>query len=194
MRPPFHPGLARPVARTGLAALLCLMPLAGASVSGADGPSLTSIAKGYLGKAITSAKGLGAGSSEAKGKSASASDPDAAAREAVLAKARDSIFLEKDGYHFTQSKWGASPAPYQIDGLELVLLPEGSLGASDLAAGIDRRVGYEIRCRAHRVFKEPKGWGEWRKSSPPHLEGFTLVREQGVWKVSVSPSWAYSLR
>ena len=73
-------------------------------------------------------------------------------------------------------------------------MPEGTIGPADRSRGIDRRISYEFRCRNHRTFKEPKGWGAWKPGAPPHLESLTLIREHGVWKVSVSPVWAYSLR
>ncbi len=157
-----------------------------------DDQSFASVAKSYLERAVGTAKNLFGGKKEAS--PPANVDPDEAAREKALADAKAAIFYEKDGSCFTQSRWGASPAPYQIGGLQFVAIPESIANAADGVSGIDRRITYQIRAARFRVYEASKGWGPWQNGAPPHLDSITLVRERGVWKVSVSPLWAYSLR
>lgn len=156
--------------------------------------SLASVAKSYFEKAIDAAKAMVSGEESEEGAVEIIVDPDEVAREAALAAGKAAIFLTEGNYDFTQSRWGAKPTPYQLEGLELVALDEAPLSAGDEAAGIDRRLTYEFRANTHRRFHEQTGWGRWTKGVPPHLDGITLVREKGVWKVASSPVWAYSLK
>lgn len=156
--------------------------------------TLASLAKSYLGKAIAAAKGKISGEpAEAPGESEPEVETDEAAQDRVLREAVGKIFHSEGGYHFTQSKWGASPTPFQIEGLEFIPLEETPTSVSDTRLEIDRRVTYEIRAKQFRRFHDQTGWGRWVPGLPPHLETFVLVREKGVWKVTVSPDWAYSL-
>ena len=155
--------------------------------------SFTSIAKSYFEKAVGAAKGLFK-DEEIEEEGTPAVDPDEVALEAALAEAKGAILHSEGGSHFTQSRWGATPTPYQIEGLELTPLAEGTLNESDASVGIDRRLTYEFSAANWRKFHPQAGWGRWTKGVPPHLESLTLVRQNGLWKVSVSPLWAYSLK
>lgn len=168
-------------------------------ISGVPSPlraedSLASVAKSYFDKAIDAAKAMISGEEAEEGSVEIIVDPDEVAREEALAAGKAAIFLTEGNYDFTQSRWGAKPTPYQLEGLELVPLDEAPLSAGDEAAGIDRRLTYEFRANTHRRFHEQTGWGRWTKGVPPHLDSITLVREKGVWKVASSPVWAYSLK
>lgn len=154
--------------------------------------SLAQVAKDYVGKALGSAKGWFRRGGEAE--APPTTSPDDLSRERALMEARKAIFFEKDGACFTQSRWGGTSAPYQLEGLVFVELPDSPSNAGDPGAGIDRRVTYEIRVSRHRIYEEPAGWGAWQNGSPPHLDSITLVRRDGQWEVSVSPVWAYSLQ
>lgn len=156
--------------------------------------SLASVAKTYFEKAIDAAKSMISGEESEEESAEIVVDPDEVAREAALAAGKAAIFFTEGNYDFTQSRWGAKPTPYQIEGLELVPLEEAPLTAGDEAAGIDRRLTYEFRAKTHRRFHEQTGWGRWTNGVPPHLDSIILVREKGVWKVASSPVWAYSLK
>jgi hypothetical protein len=156
--------------------------------------SLATVAKSYFDKAIDAAKAMISGEEAGDESAEIVVDPDEVAREAALTAGKAAIFLTEGNYDFTQSRWGAKPTPYQLEGLELVPLEESPLTAGDEAAGIDRRLTYEFRANTHRRFHEQTGWGRWTKGVPPHLDSITLVREKGVWKVASSPVWAYSLK
>ncbi len=158
----------------------------------AEDPSFVAVAKSYLSRAMKSISDR-FGDDSAKG-GPKAKDPDQVARQAVLDDLLGSIFLEEKGYRFTQSRWGARPIPYQIDELEVIELPAGTLNGADTAEGIDQRISYELKTTAFRLYEESKGWGEWIKGTPPHLTSVTLVRQNGGWKVSASPARAYSLK
>ena len=158
----------------------------------AEDPSFVAVAKSYLSRAMKSISdrfGDEGGTADPKTK-----DPDQVARQAVLDTLLGSIFLEEKGYRFTQSRWGAKPIPYQIDGLEVTELATGTLNGADEAEGIDSRITYELKTTTFRLYDESKGWGEWIKGTPPHLTSVTLVRQNGIWKVSISPARAYSLK
>lgn len=157
--------------------------------------SIASVAKSYFEKAVEAAKSIVTGEEAEEASTDPAVDPEQLALDAALTAAKSEIFLTDGIYDFTQSRWGAKPTPYQIEGLEMVLLTETApLTAGDEAAGIDQRLTYEFRAKTHRRFHEQTGWGRWMEGVPPHLDGITLVREKGVWKVASSPVWAYSLK
>jgi hypothetical protein len=156
--------------------------------------SLASVARSYFDKAIDAAKAMISGEESGEESTEIIVDPDEVAREEALAVGKAAIFLTEGNYDFTQSRWGAKPTPYQLEGLKLVPLEESPLSAGDEAAGIDRRLTYEFLANTHRRFHEQTGWGRWTKGVPPHLDSITLVREKGVWKVASSPAWAYSLK
>ncbi|MCB1205479.1 MAG: hypothetical protein KDN18_14555 [Verrucomicrobiae bacterium] len=172
---------------------LCVLLSLATSLRAED--SLASLTKSFFEKAVASAKEIVTGekASESEEAGSEHADPDEAAREAVLAEARDAIFHEEGGFHFTQSRWGAKPTPYQVEGLEVAPLGEATLTAGDHAAGIDKRLPYAFQAVRHRRFHEQTGWGRWMEGAPPHLDNLILVREQGIWRVASSPLWAYSL-
>lgn len=156
--------------------------------------SLASLAKGYLQKAIASARGkLSGEATEAESISEPVAETDGDLQDRALREAAQKIFHPEGGYHFTQSRWGASPTPYQIEGLEFIPLEEAPATVSDTRLGIDRRVTYQIRAKQFRRFHDQTGWGRWVPGLPPHLETFVLVRENGVWKVTAAPDWAYTV-
>lgn len=156
--------------------------------------SVVSKAKGFFEKAISAAKGAVSkeGMADSEGESEGETEEDAQSR--VLREAAGLIFHEEGGFHFTQSRWGASPTPFQLEGLEFVPLEETPTNIADARNGIDRRVTYEIRVKQFRRFHEQTGWGRWTPGLPPHLETFVLIRENGVWKAAVTPGWAYSIK
>lgn len=171
----------------GLALSLSLAP----GAVRAEDPGIVASVKSYLGQAL---KAASAYLESEPAPEAAKADPDEIARRAELDQLVRSIFLAEKGYHFTQSRWGAQPVPYQIEGLTTVELPGGAPNSADYKAGIDRRVTYEFEAKSFRTYTDLEGWGKWQKGKPPHLEGVTLVRQNGMWKVSVSPSSAYALR
>jgi len=156
----------------------------------AEDPTFVALAKSYLDRALKSVSKY-LEESPAEGKK---SDPDEIARRTELDQVMRKIFLAEKGYHFTQSRWGAQPVPYQVDGLTTEELPGGSLNGGDHKSGIDRRVTYEFEAKAFRLYNDVEGWGKWQKGKPPQLEGITMVRQNGEWKVSVSPTSAYSIK
>lgn len=177
-------------ARLLVAGLVLSFSLTPDSVRAEDSGIVASV-KSYLGQALKAASEYL--ESEPAPQAAKA-DPDEIARRAELDQVVRSIFLAEKGYHFTQSRWGAQPVPYQIEGLTTAELPGGALNAADYKAGIDRRITYEFEAKSFRTHTDLEGWGKWQKGKPPHLEGITLVRQNGMWKVAVSPSSAYALR
>lgn len=158
----------------------------------AENPGFVASVKSYLGSALKSAAEYF--ESDAATPEAAKADPDEIARRAELDLVVKSIFLAEKGYHFTQSRWGAQPVPYQIEGLTTAELPGGALNSTDNRTGIDRRITYEFEAKSFRTYTDPQGWGKWQKGKPPHLEGVTLVRHNGMWKVAISPASSYSLK
>lgn len=156
--------------------------------------SVVSKAKGFFEKAISAAKGAVSKNDAPGPAEESEGETEEDAQSRVLREAAETIFHEDGGFHFTQSRWGASPTPFQLDGLEFVPLEETPTNIADARNGIDRRVTYEIRVKQHRRFHEQTGWGRWTPGLPPHLETFVLIRENGVWKAAVTPGWAYSIK
>ncbi|MEQ1842848.1 MAG: hypothetical protein ABL994_20810 [Verrucomicrobiales bacterium] len=158
----------------------------------AEDASFFSVAMSYIDRTM---KSLSVKFSPAENAtSAPAVDSESLAKRAALDILMKKMFLREKGYHFTQSRWGATPIPYQIEEMQAVELDSISLNGADRASGIDQRVTFEIRVKQYRQFDQKSGWGEWIKGNPPHLDSFTLVHQSGAWKVSVSPAWAYSLR
>jgi hypothetical protein len=184
----------RPAARAASLTVVCAIGLFSNVATARAENSFASIARSYFDKALDAAKAM-VKSGESRGDNAAISDdPEEAALESALAAGKSEIFLTKGGYEFTQSRWGAQPTPYQLEGLELVPLPESPVNGGDQSSGIDRRLTYEFRARNHRRFYDQTGWGRWTPGVPPHLDTITLVRENGIWKVASSPLWAYSLK
>ncbi len=160
----------------------------------AEDASFGELAKSYFEKAIASAKGLVSGKESAGEAETPAVDSEEVALERAVKAATAEIFHKEGTQYFTQSRWGAEPTPYEVTGLELVYLGDATMTAGDKATGIDRRVTYEFRAAQHRRFHPQTGWGRWLKGPPPHLETIMLARENGVWKVTSSPLWAYSVK
>lgn len=157
--------------------------------------SFFSVAMSYIDKTVASLSTRLSGEAKEKTeKTTVATDPEDIAIRAALDGLMRTMFLEEKGRHFTQSKWGAKSTPYQMAGIQTIKLDESSLNESDRAAGIEKRVTFEIKVREFRQYEEKVGWGSWTKGNPPHLDSVTLVRQSGSWKVSVSPLWAYSLK
>lgn len=138
---------------------------------------------------VESAKDLLSG-----GASSDPNDPDQRGMAEAIERVKAAMFLTKEGFWFTQARWGESPVPYQMAGLKLVPLPEGEFSMADAAVSIDRRVVYEFRVAKYRVHREKSGWGKWVEGMPPGLDPVTLVRQRGEWKVESAPLKAYSLR
>ncbi|MDF1825350.1 MAG: hypothetical protein P1U68_11960 [Verrucomicrobiales bacterium] len=104
------------------------------------------------------------------------------------------MFFVKNGYHFSQSKWGAQSAPYQFRGLELIG-PKGMvINQLDYAKGIDERITFEFYVEAYRSYHKSTGWKDWDVSPPPNLDSITLVLHKGTWKVAASPLKSYNLQ
>ena len=82
----------------------------------------------------------------------------------VMRERIESIFYEKEGFHFSQSRWGARPMPYQFRKLELVGPHPVALSAADRQAGIDERIHYGFSVEAYRVYDEDSGWGSCHDS------------------------------
>lgn len=158
----------------------------------AEDSSFFSVAMSYIDRTVHSLSSRFGGVE--KEETTAPTNPDDIARRAALDGLMRSIFLQEKGRHFTQSKWGAKSIPYQMEGIQTILLDEVPLNESDRAAGIEKRVTFEIKVREFRQYDERAGWGPWVKGNPPHLDSVTLIRQGGVWKVSVSPLWAYSLK
>lgn len=157
----------------------------------AEDPSFLTIARSYFDRAVASISTRFGSEDDSHPK---AGDADSIAKDAALDQVIRSIFLEEKGYHFTQSRWGAKPVPYQIDGFSVTEFPDGTLNTTDHKEGIDQRVTYELKVKAFRLYDEVAGWGKWNKGNPPHLDNVTLVRQDGVWKVAISPARSYSLK
>lgn len=118
-------------------------------------------------------------------------DPEqAAATDELLGK----MFLHRGDSYFTQSQWGAKPVPYELRDFELVGPKALPLTEADRMNGINERVSYSIRVRAYRVYETGKGWGAWNLKNPPQLDGITLVRKDGLWKIVSDPSRLYTLK
>lgn len=169
-----------------LGSVSCPLPLR------AEDSSFFSVAMSYVNRAVQSLSTRLGG--EEKANAPTATDPEDIAKRAALDGLMQTMFLQEKGCHFTQSKWGAKSTPYQMEGIQMVKLDEGSVNDGDRSDGIDQRITFEIKVREYRQYDETDGWGSWVKGNPPHLDSVTLVRQSGVWKVSVSPLWAYSLK
>ena len=103
-----------------------------------------------------------------------------------------SMFVEKNGDHFSQSRWGATPVPYQFRGLELQGPDSANVDESDKSQGIDKRVTFTFELASYRTFEDDQ-WSEWNFSSPPRLDKLTMVRQDGLWKVTSGANSAYSI-
>lgn len=118
--------------------------------------------------------------------------------EIAYASIRDacfnSMFLEKSGFFFSQSRWGAEPVPYQFRGLEMIGPKSMQRNQADQANGIDKRVRYEFTVEAYRRYVEGEGWESWQFGTPPGLTGITLLRKDGEWQISSAPTESYSIR
>lgn len=114
-------------------------------------------------------------------------------QEALDALMRN-MFYEKDGFHFSQSKWGAQSQPYQFRGLELIGPKGMAVNQLDYAKGIDERLTFEIYVEAFRSYEKGAGWKEWEVTPPPNLGSITLVLHKGRWKVAASPLKSYNLQ
>ena len=112
----------------------------------------------------------------------------------VLQACLDEIFLEKEGYHFSQSKWGATAVPFQFRGLEVIGPNELPLNGADKARGIEKRISFNFYLDAHRRFDRKNGWGAWDVENPPNLDGITMVLHAGEWKIASSPRGSYNLK
>jgi len=118
-------------------------------------------------------------------------DPEqAAATEDLLGK----MFLDRDGSYFTQSQWGAKPVPYELRDFELVGPNPLALTEADRMNGTDQRVSYAFRVSAYRIYDTEKGWCDWILKNPPQLDGITMVRQEGMWKVVSDPSRLFALK
>jgi len=113
---------------------------------------------------------------------------------AALRAALDSMFLERSGFHFSRSLWGAEPVPYQFRGLRVGKAEALADDPGDRLKGIDRRVHIPITVEAFRRYDRDQGWGRWETSDAPNLEGLTFVREAGKWQPLVPPDQFYSVR
>ena len=102
------------------------------------------------------------------------------------------MFVEKNGDHFSQSRWGATPVPYQFRGLELQGPDSANVDESDKSQGIDKRVTFTFEVASYRTFEDDQ-WSEWNFSSPPRLDKLTMVRQDGLWKVTSGANSAYSI-
>ncbi|MDF1858721.1 MAG: hypothetical protein P1U87_00825 [Verrucomicrobiales bacterium] len=122
---------------------------------------------------------------------ASHDDPDHwALRDACMA----AMFIERSGFHFSQSRWGGAPVPYQFRGLELVGPEKLPPNAGDIHQGIDLRIGYEILIASYRSFdNEKKEWESWRFDTPPNLTEMSFARQDGVWKIAIAPHKSYAV-
>ncbi len=105
----------------------------------------------------------------------------------------EAMFFEQADAHFSQSRWGAIPMPYQFMGLEVTGPEPLPLSEADSGNGIDERVYYQIHVESYRSFEEGTGWSEWKFDQPPKLDGLTLIRQNGHWKVSTGANRAYSI-
>ena len=112
----------------------------------------------------------------------------------VRDKCFNSMFLKKSGYHFSQSRWGAEPVPYQFRGLELVGPKPVPVNEADGRNGIDRRIQYEFVLDSYRRYIKGKGWETWQFNRPPSLTEIILLRQDGEWKIASAPTAAYSLK
>jgi hypothetical protein len=104
------------------------------------------------------------------------------------------MFYEKDGFHFTQSRWGAAPVPYQFRGLQLVGPKKMTLNGADGMNGIDQRLIFNFYIDSYRRYDPEKGWGTWVFEEAPNLEPVILARKDGEWKLAASPRESYSVR
>lgn len=106
----------------------------------------------------------------------------------------EAMFLEKAGYHFTQSRWGATPMTYQFRGLEVSGPELRPPNAGDVQRGIDLRAGYRFHVMAYRTYDAKRGWSGWIFEQPPNLNDMSFSREAGRWKVSYAPTKSFSVR
>lgn len=105
------------------------------------------------------------------------------------------IFLEKSGFHFSQSRWGGAPVPYQFRGLEVVGPEKLTLHAGDIQRGIDLRICYTFKVSAWRRYNSEKGeWDAWKFDSPPNLSEMVFVREDGAWRIASAPHKSFAIR
>ncbi|MEM7602354.1 MAG: hypothetical protein AAF357_13175 [Verrucomicrobiota bacterium] len=112
----------------------------------------------------------------------------------VLQACLDVMFFEKNGYHFSQSKWGAQSVPYQFRGLEIVGPKRLTTNGADDIRGIEQRLSFEFYVEAFRTYDKAEGWSNWKIDTAPNLNGITMVLHAGKWKIASSPQHAYNLK
>ncbi|MEM6917173.1 MAG: hypothetical protein AAF491_11465, partial [Verrucomicrobiota bacterium] len=117
-----------------------------------------------------------------------------AAYEPILQACLTEMFFEKNGYYFTQSKWGAESVPYQFRGLEVIGPKKRTTNGADQAREIEARYSFEFYVEAYRSYDKTEGWGSWKVDTPPNLDSITLVLHAGTWKVAASPQRYYNLK
>lgn len=114
--------------------------------------------------------------------------------EPALKACLEAMFFEKDGFHFSQSKWGAQSVPYQFRGLEVMGPKEMNINGADNARGIERRISFEFYVEAFRTYDKSAGWKSWNIEMPPNLDGIVIVLHAGTWKIASSPQQSYNLK
>ncbi|MEM1443833.1 MAG: hypothetical protein AAGF67_15915 [Verrucomicrobiota bacterium] len=114
--------------------------------------------------------------------------------EPILQACLDEMFFEKNGFFFSQSKWGAESVPYQFRGLEVIGPKKLTTNGADRARGVEARISFEFYVEAFRTYNKDEGWANWQVNKPPYLDGITLVLHGGLWKVSSSPQEHYNLK
>ncbi len=103
-----------------------------------------------------------------------------------------SMFFIQSGDHFSQSRWGAQPVPYQFKGLEIGKAETLPLSEIDAMNHIDERLFCPINVETYRFYTSD-GWSPWKFDPPPKLDGITLIHQEGIWKIGVGANRAYSV-
>lgn len=107
----------------------------------------------------------------------------------------DAMFKEKAGFHFSESRWGGAPVPYQFRGLELIGPEKLPPNAGDIQRGIDLRIGYEFQIAAYRRYNsQTQQWEPWQFEDPPNLSSMSFARQDGKWKIADAPNKSYAVR
>ena len=113
----------------------------------------------------------------------------------LLKACMDAMFVEKDGFYFSQSRWGGAPVPYQFRGLELEGPKKIPPNAGDLRRGIDIRVRYVFKVASYRRYNSEKDeWEEWKFDDPPNLTEMIFARQDGSWRIAASPHKSYAVQ
>lgn len=94
--------------------------------------------------------------------------------------------------HYTYLTIGNVKKPIEITGLSLDNPAPLPVNDADRLNGIDLRILFYIKAKAHRTFETGSGWSEWKPGKPALMSAITLEKKRGAWKVAGDSSKYYA--